>query len=261
MAVEFDEATARRLEKMYQTRAMVERRHIVRQALSAADGEHVIDIGCGPGLYAFDLLADVGPAGGVVGIDTSDDMLVLARRRCQEHPNAQFHVGDAAVLRAASEAFDAALSVQVLEYVPDVAASLAEIFRVLKPSGRAVIWDTDWSTVSWHSSDPARMQRVLRAWDEHARHPSLPRVLAPALRGTGFEHVSFTAHCMATDDPGPDTHGGTALRLIPPYVAGQGLVASDELGAWEAEQQELAARGEFFFCVTQFCFTARRPER
>ena len=58
--------------------------------------------------------------------------------------------------------FDAALSVQVLEYVAEVDAALAELRRALRPGGRLVIWDIDWSTVSWHSADPVRMRRVLR---------------------------------------------------------------------------------------------------
>jgi ubiquinone/menaquinone biosynthesis C-methylase UbiE len=59
--------------------------------------------------------------------------------------------------------FDAALSVQVLEYVTDPDAALAELHRVLRPGGRLVVWDVDWATVSLHSSDAARTDRVLRA--------------------------------------------------------------------------------------------------
>jgi arsenite methyltransferase len=35
--------------------------------------------------------------------------------------------------------------------------------------GRVVIWDIDWSTLSWHSSDTERMRRIVRAWDRHYR--------------------------------------------------------------------------------------------
>jgi SAM-dependent methyltransferase len=48
--------------------------------------------------------------------------------------------------------FDRALSVQVLEYVSDPAAALADLHRALRPGGRLVVWDVDWSTVSWHST-------------------------------------------------------------------------------------------------------------
>jgi ubiquinone/menaquinone biosynthesis C-methylase UbiE len=260
MGTDFDEATSKRLEAMYQTRAMVERRLLVRQSLRAVAGEAVLDLGCGPGLYARDLLEDVGPTGEVRGVDASDDMLALARQRCRDHPNAQFDVGDAAAIPAASGAFDAVISVQVLEYVPDTSAVLAEMFRVLNAGGRVLVWATDWSTLSWHSSDDARMQRVLDAWDDHLAHRSLPRVLAPALQRAGFENVTFSAHSAASSDASPDTHGGTLLRLVPAFVAGHGGIPADELGSWVADQRDLADRGQFFCAVTQFCFTGRRPD-
>ncbi|MGH3421523.1 MAG: methyltransferase domain-containing protein [Pseudonocardiaceae bacterium] len=34
---------------------------------------------------------------------------------------------------------------QVIECVPDVAAALAELHRVVRPGGRVVVWDVDWS--------------------------------------------------------------------------------------------------------------------
>ena len=55
--------------------------------------------------------------------------------------------------------------------VVSTAASLEDddsaIGGSLRPGGRVVIWDIDWSTVSWHSTDTARMGRMLAAWDRH----------------------------------------------------------------------------------------------
>lgn len=42
------------------------------------------------------------------------------------------------------------------------------------------------------------------------------------------------------------------------YVAKQGGMNQQEAKAWADEQRELSDRGEFFFTVTQFCFTATR---
>jgi hypothetical protein len=42
-------------------------------------------------------------------------------------------------------------------------------------------------------------------------------------------------------------------------VVGRDGISEDEANAWEAEQRELAQRGEFFFACIQFCFTATRP--
>lgn len=96
--------------------------------------------------------------------------------------NLKLHEADATSLPVADASFDGAVCVQILEYVADIPAGLGELYRALRPGGREVVWDVDWATVSWHSKDPARMTPVLEAWDEHLAHPSLPRVLSPAMR-------------------------------------------------------------------------------
>jgi SAM-dependent methyltransferase len=186
-------------------------------------------------------------------------MLALAARRCEGHRDVEFAEADATSLPVEDASFDAALCVQVLEYVPDLRAGLAELYRALRPGGRVVVWDVDWATVSWHSIDAGRMTRVLSAWDEHLAHRSLPRTLAPAMRSAGFELVEVQAHSFATADFDPDTYGAAAVPLIMSFVPGHDGVSKDDAKAWAAEQRELGQRGEFYFACLQFCFTASRP--
>ncbi len=237
---------------------MEERRALVRTALGAQPGERILDVGCGPGYYAADLAATVGADGLVVGVDSSPEMLTLAQSRCAGLPNVEFRKGDAAAPPAAEGEFDAALSVQVMEYVTDPTAALEAIGRCLVPGGRLVVWDTDWATLSWHSRDPGRMERVLRVFDEHLAHPSLPRTLAPRLRVAGFSDVRFTCHTAATSELSADTVPGPLVGLVSSFVSGRGGISPDEATAWAAEQHALAESGEAFFACTQFCFTATR---
>jgi arsenite methyltransferase len=76
----------------------VRRRRIVREALAAASGERILDVGCGPGFYCTELLEEVGPSGSVVGVDSSPAMLELAARRCAGHDNVELRETDAASL-------------------------------------------------------------------------------------------------------------------------------------------------------------------
>ncbi|SRR5258705_3864328 len=255
----FDAETARVLEKAYQKRDMIRRRRHVREALSAAPGERILDVGCGPGFYARELLDEVGETGSIVAVDASPDMLALARRRGAGHDNVTFREGNAAALPVDDGDFDAALCVQVMEYVPDPVGALAEMHRALRPGGRALVWDVDWATVWWHSADPDRMRRVLRAWDEHLVHPSLPRTLGAQLRAAGFVDVAVAGHSFATVDYDAESFAIAMLGMVADFVPGRGGVTGDEVAAWKAEQRDLAEQGEFFFEGTQFCFTARKP--
>jgi len=137
---------------------------------------------------------------------------------------------------------------------------LAEIHHALRPGGRVVLWDVDWTTLSWHSADPERMRRALSAWDEHLAHPALPRTLAGDLRRAGFEDVRAEGHVFTTNELDPETYGGANLPLIEDYVSGRQGFSEAEAASWANEQRELAARGEFFFSVTQFCFAATKPQ-
>ena len=255
--LEFDGGLVQKLDEVYRTRDVVRRRRLVREAVSARPGEHILDVGCGPGYYVAELAEAVGQDGSVLGVDVSEPMLAVARRRCEGLENTDFAEGDATALPVGDGERDAVVSVQVMEYVPDMPAALAEIRRVLRPGGRVVLWDVDWATASWHSADPARMDRVLRAWDEHVVDPVLPRRLAPLLRAAGFEDVAMEGHSFATAELTPDAYGGSLVDIVEQFVAMRGH--EEDARAWAAEQRELGERGEFYFAVVQCCFSARSP--
>jgi ubiquinone/menaquinone biosynthesis C-methylase UbiE len=257
--LEFDERIARSLEKLYGTADVLRRRAIVREAIGAAPGDAVLDVGCGPGFYVAELLDETGSSGRVVGIDSSPQMLAVAAKRTTGHENVEFRQGEATALPVETSAFDRAICVQVLEYVDDATAALAEIHRALRPTGRVAVWDVDWSTVSWHSADPDRMTAVLAAWDGHLVHPALPRTLSARLRDAGFSDIVVEGHVFATNVLSPQTYGGALIRVLSDYVSGRReAVSAEVLDAWTAEQRALDEAGEFFFSVVQYCFTASR---
>ena len=101
-------------------------------------GEAVLDLGCGAGFDAFIAAQLVGPAGRVVGIDLSPEMLTMAEAGLREakSPQIEFQVAQVEVLPFPDASFDVALSNGVLNLIPDKAAALREIFRVLRPGGR-----------------------------------------------------------------------------------------------------------------------------
>jgi ubiquinone/menaquinone biosynthesis C-methylase UbiE len=253
----FDEDEARAIEGVYRIREARHRRRTVRETLGARPGERVLDVGCGPGFYCAELAAEVGPSGSVVGIDGSEAMIALASRRCAELPQVELRLADAVALAVAEADFDAALCVQVLEYVAEPSDGLAELHRALKPGGRVLVWDIDWATFSMQGDELTR--RVRRAWDEHLTHTSLPRTLAPSLRAVGFEDVRAKAHPLATVALDPETFGGAMLPLIAAFVGGRAGVGAEEAQAWLEAQRALDERGEYYFAVTQVCFTALKP--
>ena len=69
----------------------------------------------------------------------SDPMLRLAKERCANLVSVKLVTGDMTALQLRDNSFDAAVAVQSVAYVPEAGRALAEIARVLRPGGRAVI--------------------------------------------------------------------------------------------------------------------------
>lgn len=255
---DLDEKAAVAVERLYSFADVVRRRMLVSQALAAAPGEHLLDVGCGPGFYVAELAETVGESGRVTGVDSSKVMLAAAARRAEGLANAELLVGDATHLPVPDGSFDAAFSVQVFEYIDDTNAALSEMYRVLRPGGRIVVWDIDWSTVSWYSADVVRMANVLKAWESHFAHPRLPQRLGAEMSHAGFVNVQVEGHAFVHTEAGTDTYGEAILAMVGDFVAGRGVSVEEE-ASWRAELKALSDANEYLFSLTHLCFSASRP--
>jgi arsenite methyltransferase len=257
--IEFDAEAARRIEAAYLTTDVVAQRLAVHQALDVRAGERVLDIGSGPGLLAHELAKTVGPEGRVCGVDTSDAMIEMARRRCARQPQCAFENAEACALPFEDESFDAIVSTQVYEYVADIPTAMRELHRVVRRGGRACIVDTDYDSLVIHTEHPERMRRVLEAWDAHFVHADLPRKLASALSAVGFEVGRRSAIPIFNPEYHPNAFSYHLLPMMSAFARAQGGLAPGEAEAWLDEFEELERRGEFFYSLNRYLFTARRP--
>jgi len=214
MAMRFDEEASRKVEALYLTPDIVAQREAVLSALALRPGERVVDLGCGPGLLLAQMRELVGEQGELCGIDVSESMIALAKQRCAAWSNVDIGPGDVTRLPCGDASFDAAVCTQVYEYVADVDMALSELCRVLKPGGRAVIVDTDWESCVWHSSDSARMRRVLEAWDLHCPHPHLPRSLRRRLQRAGLDDIRCAALTLLNAEFAADTYSFGMIDVI-----------------------------------------------
>ena len=259
--VDFNEATARMLERMYSAPEVALQRAIVLHSMALRAGEVVLDVGSGPGFLARDMAVIVGPAGVVSGIDQSEPMVAMARERCRDQDWVDIQVGEATALPYQDGIFDAAVATQVYEYVQDVDLALSELHRVLRPGGRAFIVDTDWSSIVWNTSDRARMRRVLDAWDEHLIHPHLPATLTPTLKRAGFQVVRRDVHPMFNPEYSPDSYSGGILEGVHSFVPGHRGLTRADADAWAADLRALGEAGEYFFSVNRYLFMVVKPGR
>jgi SAM-dependent methyltransferase len=100
-------------------------------------GEHVLDVGCGPGALTAEL---VSRAAAVSAVDPSESFVAAARTR---HPNVDVRRAAAEELPFADREFDAALAQLVVHFMADAVAGLREMARVTRAGGvvAACVWD------------------------------------------------------------------------------------------------------------------------
>ena len=105
------------------------------------DNATVLDIGCGGG-RALERLASLASLGKVVGIDYSEDSVAVARKRNQRliaTGRVEVLHGSVSSMPFPDATFDCVSAVESYYFWPDIAADLAEVRRVMKPSGQMVI--------------------------------------------------------------------------------------------------------------------------
>lgn len=104
-------------------------------------GKRWLDAGCGNGAFTEDIVGMAKPAG-VDGIDPAEAQIEYARHRPALR-DVKFHKGEAQALPFADNEFDAAVMALVIAFVPDPAAAVVELARVVRPGGvvASYMWD------------------------------------------------------------------------------------------------------------------------
>jgi ubiquinone/menaquinone biosynthesis C-methylase UbiE len=100
-------------------------------------GEHVLELGPGPGAFTIDAVRRVGPEGRIIAVDIQPAMIAQVDRRVREAglSNVETHVASAYNLPLDDASADRAFLVTVLPEIPDQGRALAELRRVLRPGG------------------------------------------------------------------------------------------------------------------------------
>jgi arsenite methyltransferase len=124
-------------------------------------GERVVDVGCGAGIDSLIAANKVGRDGRVIGVDMTPSMLKKARHAAEEMDlaNVEFREGYAEALPAEDGWADVIISNGVLNLVPDKAAALEDMARVLQPHGRLQIGD-----ILVQKAVPESAKRKLELW-------------------------------------------------------------------------------------------------
>lgn len=149
-------------------------------------GEIVLDLGSGGGMDVMVAAARVAPGGTVFGLDSSDEMLAMARAGAAKvgANNVTFLKGDLEAIPLPDESVDVIISNCVVNLAPDKDTAMAEAFRVLRPGGRLAISD-----IVTRQPVPDLLKESLTAWAACIGGALSETEYRERLRAAGFTDV------------------------------------------------------------------------
>ncbi len=146
-------------------------------------GEHLLDVGCGPGTLTVGLARAVSP-GEVLAIDTSEAVTREAAAHAAETgtTNVSFRTGDFRDLGLEQETFDVVHAHQVLQHLRDPVGAMATMALLVRKGGIVAVRDSDYGGFRWSPASNG-LERWREVYSKVARHNGAePRCRAGAAR-------------------------------------------------------------------------------
>ena len=163
-------------------------------------GQTVLDLGSGGGIDCFRAAQQVGPAGHVIGVDMTPEMIDRARRNAQQLglTNVEFRLGEIEHLPVADASVDVIISNCVINLVPDKRQVFREAYRVLRPGGWLSVSD-----IVTRGELPEGLRRSLAAWTGCLAGAVDVEEYIAGLGEAGFEEVQVTPENPHLPIPSP----------------------------------------------------------
>jgi SAM-dependent methyltransferase len=210
--------------------------------LALAEGDHVLDLGCGAGEDARAIAGRVAGAA-VIGVDASEDKIREARTRTLGLPRpVDFRVGDAYALPFEAETFDACRADRVFHHLVDPAKALGEMVRVARPGGRVAVSDTDYDSLVVAAPDLELTRRILRHHADRMESGRIGRGLPGLFRDAGLGSVSVTPYAAVATDYDEDV---LKLRDKVERAAAAGAITAADAARWMASLLDAVRTGRF----------------
>jgi ubiquinone/menaquinone biosynthesis C-methylase UbiE len=223
-----------------------------------ARGTHVLDVGCGVGADSEMLAELVGSCGRVVAVDSSTAMVERARMRFAKRGlGIEARVCDAQSLDFDDGSFDVCWTERVLVHVADPTRVAAEMRRVLRPGGRAVVTEGDYDDIIIDATDAELTRRIIACAASRTRHPRIGRQIRRLFLEAGFERCTVYPELRPVHDLA-FVEQVQELRVALRLCVEQGRLTEDEAKRWYEELEDFDRTGRFLLALPFFVLVAER---
>jgi len=160
-------------------------------------GETVLDLGSGAGFDCFLASRKVGPAGKVIGVDMTPEMVERARENAAKgtYGNVEFRLGELECLPVEDNSVDVILSNCVINLVPDKRKAFEEAFRVLKSGGRLIVSD-----IVLIKDLPSHLMQSAESYIGCLSGAVRKEMYLDLIRSSGFENLEVIGDSVLSQD-------------------------------------------------------------
>ena len=230
------------------------------KAIAPIPGQRLLEVGCGTGILCRLLAPKVSPAGCVIGVDISPDLISIAQHLATQAGLAnmiQWCAGNAETLPFPDASFDGVLAARLLLHVSQPEIILKELVRVVRPGSKVVVMDWDFGTVAVDHPNSELTRRILN-WrcDHDGGNNWSGRQLWKRMTSAGISNLQI-APVVSIAHQTQDSLSISLFRAAQVALDG-GEITSSEYEAWVDELKSAMAIGCFFASIVYFIVSGER---
>jgi len=229
--------------------------------MDLASARRVLDLGCGTGVVTRALARRDDFKGEILGVDLSEALIDAAKGFARDEglsARIDYRVGDAQALEHADSSFDAVVTHTLISHVSDPAALIAQAARVTAPGGVIVIFDGDYSSMTFGAGDSDSNDAVVGGiLDAVVANPQVMREVPALLLQNGLEMADFLPALHA--EAGQGSFFVSLAEAYVPMAVKAGTISDGVAPDWLAAQRAASDDGKFFAACNYYAYLARKP--
>ena len=261
---ELDEAAIEglisRLEKRAKDKVFTDLFDKYAARLALAPSARVLEVGCGTGAMMRSLAKRHDFSGTAIGVDQCPQFIEAANNFASSESlddRVEFYVGDAHNLEFDTGTFDAVIANTLISHVTDPKAVIGEMARIVRPGGTVVIFDGDYSSLTYGFPDHEFGQKMDNAlasvtFNNPLIMHDLPRIFPE------FDLTVTQAWGDAMVEIGSGSYFKSFAETYVPYVLKDGSLPEEAVKAWLASQIQMIEQGTFFASCTYYTYLTHR---
>lgn len=231
-------------------------------ALNPSELNRVLEVGCGTGVAARALAQHPQFSGHIDASDLSGDLVAAAEKLTQEAGCADkitYSVADAQTLSNA-EPYDAVIAHTVISHVPDYKAFFSSLCRAVAPTGKVVLFDGDFSSITLGAENPEDGEALSNALIAGLiTNPTIMRQVPWLASANGFEIVQSFANLLS--EIGTAGFFADGFPSYPILLPKTGVADEATVQAWVDQQIAYSEAGTFFGAINFYTYILQSKKR